>query len=63
MDNELKTKISKKLLSGCFENDNFLKKTSHITKISIYELYSIIDYNYKLVEDKTFKKLFLYLDC
>ncbi|CAK1225935.1 unnamed protein product [Fructobacillus fructosus] len=63
IDNDYKNKISKKLLSCCFESDNFLEKTSHTTKISIYDLYSIINYNYKFIEDKTFKKLFLYLDC
>lgn len=63
MDNKVKTKVSKKLLSCCFESDKFLEKTSHTTKISIYDLYSIINYNYELITDETFKKLLLYLDC
>lgn len=63
MDNNYKIKISKRLLSYYFANDNILKVISDKTKISIYDLYSIINYNYKLVEDETFKKLSLYLDC
>ncbi|KMK53306.1 hypothetical protein FEFB_09800 [Fructobacillus sp. EFB-N1] len=61
MNNKVKTKVSKKLLSSYFQNDNILEIVSDKTNIDMYDLYSIINYNYKFIADETFQKLSLYL--
>lgn len=61
MNNKVKTKVSEKLLSIYFQNDNIFEIVSDKTNIDMYDLYSIINYNYKFIADETFQKLSLYL--
>ncbi|CAK1222560.1 unnamed protein product [Fructobacillus cardui] len=62
METKRKMEISKNIVSRYFTDSNILKSISIKTTISMYALYSIINYNYSSINENTFKKLSLYLD-
>ncbi|QHJ83558.1 MAG: hypothetical protein [Caudoviricetes sp.] len=62
METKRKMEISKNIVSSYFTDSNILKSISIKTAISMYALYSIINYNYSSINENTFKKLSLYLN-
>ncbi|CAK1242571.1 hypothetical protein [Fructobacillus tropaeoli] len=54
VDSKLKLEISKQIVHEIFNSENFANELAMKTGIDIYDIYSIVGYNYKNIKDDEF---------